>query len=96
MDDITAFYEWREQAAGGDGSKGLRSLKEKDLKLSITEGRNEGKSKAITSCKYQEESQEYSKKGVVLETSVETVGVDLRTRTKQLGAKGRREEKSVM
>ena len=59
------------------------------MKLSITEGGKEGKSKSITSCKYLEDRfQDCSKKGgVVLATSVETLGVDLRTRTKQLGAK---------
>ena len=71
--------------------KVLKKLKsevgEKGLKLSITEGVNVGKSKEITPCKFLEESfQECSKKeGVVKATSVETVGVDLRRRTKQLG-----------
>ena len=58
-------------------------------KLPITEGGKEGKGKAITFCEYLEERfQECSKKkGVVSATGVETLGVYLRTRTKQLGAK---------
>ena len=64
------------------------------MKRSITQGRNERKSKAIISCKNLEETfQECNKKeGVAFETSVETPGVDLRTRTEQLGAKGESEK----
>ena len=64
-------------------------MEKKGSGLSFTGGVKEGKSKAITSCKYPEERfLECSKKeGVVLETSVETLEVDLRTRTKRLGAK---------
>ena len=60
-------------------------VEEKGLKLSITGGGKEGQRKAITSCQHVEEKfQECSKEeGVVLETSVETLGVDLRTRTQQ-------------
>ena len=44
--------------------------------------------KASISCRYLEESfQECSKKGFELEIGVGTLGVDLRTRTKQLGTK---------
>ena len=64
------------------------------LKLLITEGGKEGKSKVITSCQYLEERfQECSKKGVALATSVETLGVDLRTSTKQLVAKEKARKK---
>ena len=64
-------------------------MEEKGLKLSITEGAKEGKSKVIASCRCLEERfQECStNKGVVMTKSVETFGVDLRTRTKLLGAK---------
>ena len=64
-------------------------VEEKGLKLSITEGEKEGKSKVITSCNYVEERfQECRmKEGVALETSVETLGVDLRARTKAVGAR---------
>ena len=63
-------------------------MKEKGLKLSIRRGKG-GKSKAFNFCKYLEKRlQECSKKErVVLAINVETLGVDLRTRTKQLGAK---------
>ena len=49
----------------------------------------EFKSKLITSCRYlEEELQECSRKeGVTMSESVETLEVDLRTQTKQLGAK---------
>ena len=74
-----------------------REVEEKGLKLSITEGGKEGKSKVIASCGYLEEKfQECTKpEGAELATSVETLGVDLRT-TKQLGAKEEREGKSPM
>ena len=51
--------------------------------------------RVITSCRYREERyQESSKKeGVVVAMSVETLGVDLRTRTKQLEAKERSRRK---
>ena len=66
-----------------------RDVEEKGLTLSITEGGKEGKSKVITSCRHLEERfQECTKKGgVAMATSVETPGVDLTTRTKQLGSK---------
>ena len=67
------------------------------LKASITEGGKEGKSKAITSCNYLEERfQQCSKReGVVLARSVETLGVDPRTRIKLFGAKEKGEKKLV-
>ena len=59
------------------------------MKLSITEGGKEGKNIAITPSKYLEEKlQDCSRKeGSALETTVGTLGADLGTRTKQLGAK---------
>ena len=64
-------------------------MEEKDLELSITERGKKGKIKVIASCTYLEEKfQECTKRGRVgLATSVETEGVDLKTTTKQLGAK---------
>ena len=60
---------------------------------SLKEGK-EGKSKAITSGKYlAERFQEVSKEGVVLAASVETLEVDLRTRTKKLEAKEKERRK---
>ena len=89
------------ESVGGEGGelaamaeKVLRKMKEeveeKGLKLSITEKRKKEKSKMITSCRYPEEKlRECSQKGVSVANSVETLGVDLRTPTKQLGAKGK-------
>ena len=67
----------------------LKKEVEEGLKLSITKGGEEGWSKILVSCRYLEEQlRVYSKReGVVVAESVETLGVDLRTRTKQLGAK---------
>ena len=90
-----SLLEWEEQGVGGDGREGLkkskREVEEKGLKLSITEGEKEGKSKVIASCRYlKERFQECSiREGVVVATSVETLGEDLRTKTKQLGVKER-------
>ena len=50
----------------------------------------------MTSCGYLEEKfRECTKKGVDLATSVETLGVDLRTRAKQLGGEREGEEEKV-
>ena len=64
-------------------------VKKKGLKLSVTENGKEGKSKMIASCRFLEnELSQFSKEeGVTLAVSVETLGVDLRTRVKSLGAK---------
>ena len=59
MDDVTALLKRRNKELVEMAEKVLKKLKkeveEKALKLSITEGWKEGKSKAITSCKYLEE-----------------------------------------
>ena len=64
-------------------------MEKKGLKLSVTENGKEGKSKMIASCGFLEnESSQFSKEeGVTLADSVETLGGDLRTRVKRLGAK---------
>ena len=72
--------------------KVMKKLKEevgeKGPKLSVTENDKEGKSKMIASCGFLEnELSQFSKEGVTLADSVETLGVDLRTRVKKLGAK---------
>ena len=65
-----------------------REVEEKGVKLTITEGGKECESKVIAFCRsLQERFQECSKKGVVMAESVETLGVDLTTKPKQLGAK---------
>ena len=65
------------------------------MNLSITEGGKEGKSKAITSCRYLEERfQEWSKKEELVQaTTVEMRGVDLKTRTNQLREREKRSER---
>ena len=52
----------------------------------------EGKSKMIASCGFlEDELRQCSKEGgVILADGVETLGVDLRTRVKRLGAKEKR------
>ena len=91
--DINNFMEGRNKELAGMAGKVLKSIacevQEKGLKLSITEGEKDVKSKVIASCGHLEETfQECSKReGVGLATSVESLGVDLKTRTKQLGAK---------
>ena len=92
VDKITAFMKGRNKELVEMAEKVLMAMKseveEKGLKLWITEGGKEGKSRVITSCEYLDEGfPEYSKEGIGLATSIETLGVDLRTRTKQLEAK---------
>ena len=57
--------------------------------MSVTENGKEGESKMIASCGFLEnERSQFSKEeGVTLADSAETLGVDLRTRVKRLGAK---------
>ena len=64
-------------------------VERKGFKLSVTESGKEGKSKMIASCGFLEnELSHFSKEGgVTLPDCVETLGVDLRTRVKKLGAK---------
>ena len=79
----------------------MKKLKEevekKGLKLSVAENGKEGKSKMIASCRFLEnEPSQFSKEeGVTLADSVETLGVDLRTRVKRLGAKEKARRKKV-
>ena len=65
-------------------------VEKKGLKLSVTENGKEGKSKMMASCGFLEnELVTFSnEEGVTLADSVETLGVDLNTRVKGLGAKG--------
>ena len=73
--------------------KVMKKLKEevekKGFKLSVTENEKGGKSKMIASCGFlEDELRQCSKEeGVTMADSVETLGVDLRTRVKNLGAK---------
>ena len=74
-------------------------VEHKRLKLSVTEKGKEGKSKMIASCGFlEDELRQCSKEGgVTMADSVETLGVDLRTRVKRLGAqeKSRRKKCKV-
>ena len=67
--------------------------------MSVTEHGKEGKSKMIASCGFLEnELRQYSKEeGATLADSVETLGVDLRTRVRRLGVeeKARRKKCNV-
>ena len=71
----------------------MKKLKEevekKGFNLSVTENGKGGKSKMIASCGFLEnELRQFSREeGVTLADSVETLGVDLRTKVKRLGAK---------
>ena len=72
--------------------KMMKKLKEevekRGLKLSVTENGKEGKSRIVASCGLlEDELRQCSKEGVTMANSVETLGVDLRTRVKSLGAK---------
>ena len=73
--------------------KVTKKLKEKverkRLKLSVTEDGKEGQSKMIASCGFVENElcQFSGEEGVTMTDSVDTLGVDLRTRVKRLGAK---------
>ena len=64
-------------------------VEEKNLKLSLTEGGKKGKSKVIASSRHLEvKFRDCSKReGVGPADSMETLGVDMRTRTKKLGVK---------
>ena len=63
----------------------------------MTEDGKEVKSKMIASCGFLEtELRQFSRKeGVTLADSVETLGIDLRTRAKRLGAKEQARRKSA-
>ena len=78
------------------GEQAARRSGEKGLTLSVTENGKEGKSKMIASCGFLEnELSQFSKEGVTLTDSVETLGVDLRTIVKRLGAKEKARRKSA-
>ena len=74
-----------------------REVDETGLKLSITEGGKEGKRQVISSCSYlKERFQECSnREGVVMATSVETLGGDLRRREPSSSNERRSEEEKV-
>ena len=91
VDDITAFVKGKKVSEMA--KKVMKKLKEeiekKGLKLSVNDNGKEGKSKIIASCGFLEKklSQFSKEEGVTLADSVETLGVDVRTRVKRLGAR---------
>ena len=93
VDDITALLMGKNKVVADMAKKVRKRLREdgqrKGLKLSVNENGKEGKSKMIASCGFLVYNlRQYSKdEGVMLADSVETLGVDLRTRVKKLGAK---------
>ena len=93
VDDLTALVKGKNKEEAEMAKKVMKKLKEevekKGIKLSVTENGKEGKSKMIASCGFlKNELSQFSKEeGVTLADSVETLGVDLRTRVKRLGAK---------
>ena len=91
VDDITALFKGENREIAEMAKKVMKKLKdveEKGLKLSVTEHGKEGTSMMIASCGFLEnELRQFSGEGVTLAFSVETLGVDLRTRVKMLGAK---------
>ena len=101
VDNITALVKGRDKEGAEMAKKVMKKLKEevekKGFKLSVTENGKEGKSNMIASCGFlEEELRQFSKEeGVTLADSVETLGVDLRTRERRLGAKRKSEEEEV-
>ena len=69
--------------------------KKKGLQLSVTENGNDGKSKMIASCGFLENELGQCRKeeGVTTAHSVETHGVDLRTRVKKFGVEEKAKRK---
>ena len=96
MDDTRALVKGRNKEIAEMVRKVMKKLREEveknGFKLSVTENGKEGKSKMIVSCGiFEDELRQCSKEeGVTLADSVETRGVDLRTRVKKLGAKKKR------
>ena len=76
---------------GGESCNGQAQAKmaRKERKLTITEKEKEGKSKTIASRGFLEDElrQCGEEEGLTMADSVETLGVDLRTKVKRLGAK---------
>ena len=88
MNDITALPKGENREVAEMAKKLKEVVERKGLKLSVTENGKEGKSKTIASCDFLDnELGQYSEDGVTVADSVETLGVDLRTRVKRLGAK---------
>ena len=93
VDDITALLKRKNKVVAEMAKKLMKILKEeverKGLNLSVTEDGKEGKSKMIASCGFlEDELRQFSgEEGVTMADSVDSLGVDLRTRVNILGAK---------
>ena len=102
MNDITPLLMGKNREVAEMAKKVMKKLKEeverKGLKLSVTENGKEGKSKMIASCGFLENElrQDSKEGGVTMTDSVETLGVDLRTRVKKLGAKEQAKEEVLV
>ena len=91
--DITALVKGRNKEVAEMAKKVMKKKKE-EVELSVTEKGREGKSKMIASCGLENDLGQFSREeGVTLADSVETLGVDFRTRVKRLGAKEKRRKK---
>ena len=103
VDDITALLMGKNKVVAEMSKEGdeefVEEVERKGLKLSVTEDGKEGKSKMIESFGFLEnELRQFSREeGVTMADSVETLGVDLRTRVKRWRAKeeARREKCKV-
>ena len=101
VDDITALLKGERRDIAELAKKVMKKLKEevekKSHKMSVTENGKEGKSTMIASCRFLEnELRQFSREeGVTLADSVETLGVDLRTRVKKAGSKRKSKEEKV-
>ena len=97
MDGITALLKGRNKELVKMAETVLRKLKKEVEEKGLTGNGKEGKSKKITSCKFLEgKLRDCSQiERMIRAGSVETLGVDLRTDIKQLGAKREGEKKEV-
>ena len=87
VDDIPAPVK---EVVAEMAKKVMKKLKEEFVKLSVTEKGKEGKSKMIASCGFLEnELRQFSGE------EGQTLGVDLRTKVKRLGAKEKSEKNEV-
>ena len=90
VDDITALLMEKNKVLAEMAKEVMQKLREevekKGIEQSVNENGKEGKSKMIASCGFLEDE-------VTMADSVESLGVDLRTRVKKLGAKEKARKK---
>ena len=100
VDDITALLMKKNEEVAEMAKKVMKRLREevemRGLKLSVNENGKEGKSNMIASCGFLEnELRQCSKEGVTMADSVETLGVDLRKKSQEVGCERNSEEEEV-